>query len=323
MAKRLRPDNRTGVWPATPTPFTEKMTVDGDSVRKMIQHHLRLGVRGLFLAGTCGEGPWMPERERRRLVEAAAKQGKGKLLLAVQVTGNSAARVLGNIKAAKDYGTDIAVIAPPLFMLNATPRTLLRLHAEAIQKSPLPVGIYDRGKHSPVFVPDSVIAKVYQEPNVVMVKDSSSDPGRRKLALAARRERPNLRLLNGDEFRCVEYLKAGYDGLPIGGGIFSGHLVSKIIGAVSSKDLRTAEALQQRMIQMLYAVYGGKQIECWLSGLKRLLVEMGIFKTWKNYLGYPLTRACVRDIHRILESETDVLFPEVTIHGSSSLKVVL
>ena len=34
--------------------------------------------------------------------------------------------------------------------------------------------------------------------------------------MAAKKEKPALRLFNGDEFRCLEYLEAGYDGFMAG-----------------------------------------------------------------------------------------------------------
>jgi 4-hydroxy-tetrahydrodipicolinate synthase len=309
MGKQISKDALSGVWSATPTPLTEKMTVDTQSVKRMVDHHLRLGVRGLFLAGTCGEGAWMPERQKRLLVETVAKYAKGRMLLSVQVTDNSAARILDNMRTAREDGADIAVIAPPLFLLNAAPRTLLNLYRQAIRESPLPVGIYDRGTFGSVVIPDDVLAQIYAEPRVIIVKDSSTNPVRRDIALAVRRKRPDLRLFDGDEFQCVDYLKAGYDGLLVGGGIFIGHLAGMIIKAVADVDLPRAENLQQRMNRIMYAVYGGKKITCWLSGLKRLMVEMGVFRTWNNYLDYPLTASCLRDIRKVLVKDRDVLLP--------------
>jgi dihydrodipicolinate synthase/N-acetylneuraminate lyase len=116
-------------------------------------------------------------------------------------------------------------------------------------------------------------------------------------------------LFDGDEFHCVDYLKAGYDGLLVGGGIFIGHLAGMIIKAVEDGDLPGAEKLQQRMNRIMYAVYGGKKITCWLSGLKRLMVEMRVFHTWNNYLDYPLTASCLRDIRKVLVKDRDVLLP--------------
>lgn len=105
----------SGVWSATPTPFTNRMQIDVTAVQQMVAHHTRLGVKGLFLADTCGEGSWMTDVQRRRLVQTVTRCAKGKLHLAVQVTDNSAARILDNMQAAKEDGAEIVIIAPPCF----------------------------------------------------------------------------------------------------------------------------------------------------------------------------------------------------------------
>jgi 4-hydroxy-tetrahydrodipicolinate synthase len=307
--KTIPPEKFEGVWSAAPTPFDDKMRIDVASVKRLVEHHLRLGVKGVFLAGTCGEGAWMPERDRRTLVQATVAAAKGRLVISVQVTDNSAARILDNMALAQEDGADMAVIAPPYFLMNATPANVQNLYVEAIRKSPLPVGIYDRGTHSSVSVPDTVLKALYAEPNVVSIKDSSSDPVRRDIALAARRKRPELRLLTGNEFMCVEYLEAGYDGLMLGGAAFQGHLAGLIMQAVAEGNLPLARRLEERMIRIMYAVYGGKKIKCWLSGEKKILVDLGVFKTWKSYLNYPLTDSCCRAIEGVLAKDADVLLP--------------
>jgi 4-hydroxy-tetrahydrodipicolinate synthase len=298
-----------GVWSATPTPFTSDLQIDTEAVKRLVDHHRRLGVNGLFLAGTCGEGAWMTDRQKRTLVETVVKHAKGKILLAVQVTDNSAARILDNIRSAKEEGADLAVIAPPFFLMNATPENVLALYTQAIRGSSLPVGVYDRGKYSSVSVVDVILPKIYAEENVVLIKDSSTDAGRRDIALAARRKRPGLRLLTGYEFEVISYLQAGYDGLLLGGGIFNGYLARLIMDAVAAGKLLLAESLQRRLVRMNQDAYGGKKLACWLSGLKRLMVEMGVFRSWKSYLNYPLTPSCINAIQRMIKKDADVLFP--------------
>ncbi len=289
--------NRTdlaGVWSATPTPFTDSMAIDTDSVKRMIDHHLRLGVKGLFLAG---------------LVRSVSDCAAGRLAIAVQVTDNSTARILDNVAQAQEDGADIAVIAPPYFLLNATPENVTKLYVDAISDSALPVGVYDRGTHGAVVVPNECLSEIYGQDNVLLVKDSSTDPERRDIALAVREKRPELLLLDGDEFHCVEYIVAGYDGLLLGGGIFNAYIARQIIAAVHAGNVDEANALQERMNRMMYDVYGGETISCWLAGLKKLLVDMGIFSTWGHFLGYPVTDECQAAITRVIEQDADVLFP--------------
>ena len=297
------------VWSATPTPFTERMKIDKVAARKLVKHHLRLGVDGLFLAGTCGEGAWMRDEDRRELVRTVAEAARGRLVVAVQVTDNSAARILDNMRRAKEDGADLAVIAPPYFFLNSTPDNVAQLYLDAIRQSPLPVGIYDRGEHGAVPVPNVVLKQVYSEPKVALIKDSSMDPERMKIALRERERRTDLRLLNGYEFGCVDYLAAGYDGLLLGGGIFNARLARMIVEAVQRGDLDEAEDLQERMNRLMWDVYGGKEIKCWLAGLKHLLVCMGVFRTARHYLGYRLSAACQRSIERALQREREILLP--------------
>jgi 4-hydroxy-tetrahydrodipicolinate synthase len=309
MMRTIKSEMLNGVWSATPTPFTDQMDIDTASVERMIEHQVRLGIKGLFLAGTCGEGPWMTDGQKSKLIQNVARFNQRRLLLTAQVTDNSAARILDNIKRVQDDGADVAVIAPPYFLDRKTPEIIFDLYHTAISKSPLPIGIYDRGKFGNVFVPDAVMKKLYMEKNVILVKDSSADMKRMKVALAAKKKRPSLRLFTGWEFNTVPYIKNGYDGMLLGGGIFNGYLAGEIFEAARSGDFKKADDFQAKMNRMMYQVFGGKNITCWLSGQKKLLVEMGIFKTWKSYLNYPLTNGCIKAIKKVLVKDADVLFP--------------
>ena len=311
--KELQP-RYSGVWSAAPTPFDRNLTVDVQSVKRMVDHHHRLGVKGLFLCGTNGEGPWLPEREIRTLVRTVVKANRGRMTIAVQVTDNSAARIVDNIGRAADDGADLAVIAPPYFGMSysspgETARHLENLYLEAVGRSPLPVGIYDRGNYSAVVIPERVLERVYREPNVKIVKDSSVIASHLVLATRARQKRPELALFCGYEFDCVKYLRAGYDGLLLGGGVFNGWLANLIVRAMAEGDEKTAQAFQDRMNRLMYTVYGGKKIKAWLSGEKYLLIKLGVFRTYRNFPDYPLTEREKAAIDNLAEKEKALLLP--------------
>jgi dihydrodipicolinate synthase/N-acetylneuraminate lyase len=284
------------VWSATPTPLTLAQRIDVPAVHRLVEHHVKLGVSGLMLAGTCGEGPWLSDRDRETVIRTAAGAAAGRLRVAAQVTDNSAARVLANIEQVAAWGVEIAVVAQPYFLLNGTADRQLAFYREIARRSVLPVGFYDRGKASPYVMPEAHLTELLAEPTIAMVKDSSQLPAHRDVFLAARKQRPALVLLDGDEFDCVTYLQAGYDGLLLGGGIFNATLARRIIRAVRAGDASQAAQWQARMNDLMLRVYGGPKIECWMTGLKELLVQMGIFSTHANLLEYPLTDVCRRQI---------------------------
>ena len=285
-----------GVWSATPTPLTHQYRLDTPSVVKLVEHHIRMGVTGLMLAGTCGEGPWLTEADLEGLIRTAAGAARGRLRIAVQVTDNSAVRTLANIEQAAAWGAEIAVVAQPYFFLNGTPDRLLAFYREIARRSALPMGFYDRGASSAYMMPEAQLTEFLTEPNLAMVKDSSRMAAHREIFLAARKLRPEMVLLDGDEFDCVSYLRAGYDGMLLGGGIFNAKIALRIIAAVRAGNAAEAERQQARMNDLMLRVYGGPKIECWMTGLKELLVQMGIFSTHTNLLEYPLTDLCRRQI---------------------------
>ena len=301
-----------GVWSATPTPFTSSYDLDVESIPRMVEHHLRLGVSGVMLAGTCGEGAWMRERDRELLTKSVVEASRGRLRVAVQVTDNSVGRMLDNAALAAQWGAELAVVAAPYFLFNATPARLTALYRDTLRQSPLPIGFYDRGANSPFSVPLAGIAEIMAEPNVAMVKDSSVNAERRSRYLEAKARRAGLTLLSGDEFDCITPLREGYDGLLLGGGIFNGAIALKIIAAVREGNYGQAAILQARMNDLMHRVYGGPKIECWLTGLKELLVQMGVFSTNANLLEYPLTETCREQIRAAVTGEDGLGFaPEL------------
>ena len=299
----MKPGSSVPIWSAVPTPLTPGLRVDEASVTRMIDAAVAEGASGLFVAGTCGEGPWLPEGERRRLMRTAVRAAAGRLKIAAQVSDNSVPRILDNAAMAAEAGVDVAMVAPPATMLNATPDRITGLFVEAATRCPLPVGIYDLGRLRPIMIPEERLKEVYSLPQVTLVKDSSGAPERRAIALAVRRERPELQLFNGDEFRCLEYLTAGYDGFMFGGAVAVMPHLRRIAELFVAGDFAAAAIADDEMKEKLFGIYGGRSISCWLTGLKHYMVRRGLFATSASFLGYPLTEECRACIERCVVAE--------------------
>jgi hypothetical protein len=46
LMRKVNQENVAGVWSAMPTPFTEKLELDTESVSRLVEHHVRLGIKG-------------------------------------------------------------------------------------------------------------------------------------------------------------------------------------------------------------------------------------------------------------------------------------
>ena len=298
-----------GAWSAMATPLTADGRVDEDALAKLIEHQLKLGIKGLFLAGTAGEGPFLADRERMRLAEITVRCVAGRMPIAMQITDNSAERMIENLERYQGTGIDIAVIAPPFFQLNAEQGDFLYdLYKRVIDASRLPVGIYNRGKYSSVYVSPELLGRLLDDPKVILCKDSASMPEFTEAILAAKKRRGGkLAVLCGNEFDCVTYLKAGYDGLLFGGGCFNGAYAAEMHRLARLGKFDEAQKLQDHLVEVMYKVFGGKSISCWMAGQKELMVRLGVFNTPKTYLNYQLTEECSRMIDEVVRDEKEWL----------------
>ncbi|MCF6175740.1 MAG: dihydrodipicolinate synthase family protein [Victivallaceae bacterium] len=299
-----------GVWSAAPTPLTNDGQVDKEAIKRLTEHHLRLGVKGVFLCGTSGEGPWMTNTMRLDTAEATVKAVAGRLKVTVQVTDNSAVRILDNIYGLVDLGVDAVIMAPPFFQQNIDQAYLKAMFIEVLDNSPLPVGFYHRGAHSSVEVTAETVMALMEHPNLIMVKDSSDDRATMKQFVqhATTLNNPPI-LLNGGEFDCVPYLKAGYDGLLFGGACFNGYLSNKIIDAAKKEDFAGAQQLQDKMSAMMLEIFGGDEFPYWLAAQKQLLVELGIFSTSNTIINYQVPAAHIPVLRKIIANYKAYLLP--------------
>lgn len=296
------------IWSATPTPFLPDGTLDRDSIERLVEHHIAMGVAGLFLAGTCGEGPFMPNPQRAELTRLVKRLAGSRLQLAVQVSDTSAARVIENIRSAEEAGADAVVIAPPWLPRFCNRDFARRYFAEAIEAATTPVGLYVLNQPPETGLDQQLWSEFAAHPKVRLLKDSSASEANEQAFGAIRRQRQDLLLLTGYEFNVIRAIDAGYDGGLLGTGILVTGFIRRALDALHAGDRTAAEAWQTRANDFMYDLFG-KDIGIWLGGLKYALVRMGIFATTQLHLSYPLSDAERARIDAALAREANYLHP--------------
>ncbi len=298
--------SKTLVWSATPTPFLADGALDLGSIDRVVEQHVRLGVTGLFVAGSCGEGPLMPNKQRAQLVKKMRRAAQGRLKLAVQVSDTSAARVIENMREAEQAGADELIIAPPWLTRFANADFTRRYFLEPLEKAPLPVGIYvlKQPADSPLGL--EMWRELAAHPKVRLLKDSSASDEYMAAFAAIKAKRPELVVLTGFEFSVLSAVEAGYDGCLLGSGIFIGGMLRRAMDALAQGDRATAESWQKRSNEFLYDLFR-RDVSGWLSGLKYALKRHGLFTTEFMHVSYPLNDEDRRRIEAALEREREFI----------------
>lgn len=297
------------IWSATPTPFLDGGALDEGAVERLVEHHVAMGVTGLFVAGSCGEGPLMPGGQRADLVRTIKRLAGNRLQIAAQVSDTSAARVGENIRQAQEAGADFVVIAPPWMPRFCNRDFVRRYFSEAIGAAEKPVGLYILAQPPETGLDLGVWREFAAHPSVRLIKDSSCLPAYRDAFAEVRRQRDGILLLTGYEFGVVEAVAAGYDGGLLGSGILVAGFIRRALRALAHGDRATADMWQKRANDFMYDIFG-KDLSLWLGGLKCALVRQGLFSTEWMHLCYHLKQGDRDRIDAALAREAEILRPE-------------
>lgn len=307
MTQPITDPMRGTIWSATPTPFLEGGELDDEGLDRLVAQHARLGVSGLFLAGTCGEGPFMPDGQRAELVRKLHQSAGAMFHLSVQVSDTSPARVWENIQAAVDAGADSVVIAAPWLARFVNREFARRYFLESFERAtPVPLGLYVIPQPPETGIDLEFWREMVAHPKVAFVKDSSGSAEFRRAFLEAKRARPDLVLRTGCEFDVLSAVREGYGGCLLGTAIFNAGLIARALAALAAGDAAGAQAWQERSNRLLYDLFR-PDIGAWMSGLKYALRAAGIFSTEFAHLVYPLTEDDRRRIDAALTRERSLI----------------
>ena len=163
-----------GVYPAMATPLTPEEKVDKASVRKVVRYLLEGGVYGLVLLGSTGEFPAMDEGMRRDLIDTALDEIKGKVPVLIGCGEPGTQRTIVQVRDAARTGADGVLIAIPYYF-PLDQAAVIRHYQKVAEASSLPVCMYNFPQMTKITMAPETVAKLAAHPNIIGLKDSSSD----------------------------------------------------------------------------------------------------------------------------------------------------
>jgi 4-hydroxy-2-oxoglutarate aldolase len=167
-----------------PTPFK-----DGEVHRAAILGNVRrwmtAGLGGVVALGTNGEAALLDDDECDVVVETARQEvPEGRVLLAGAGRESTRATIAAARRAAA-AGADAVLVRTPSFYRAHVPLPALMTHYTAVaDASPVPVLLYNYAAFTGVNMPPDTIARLAAHPNIVGLKETSTD-GAQFVELAA------------------------------------------------------------------------------------------------------------------------------------------
>jgi len=259
---------------ATPTPLTPDGALDITSAKRLCQRWLNLGLDGVFLLGTMGEGLLLAEEVRATFLELALAEAGSRLTIFAGAADLSRARMRDRaLRYARMGAHCIVLCLPP----NVAPKTAIADVKAVADACPVPCAYYEIPLNTGTALLLDEIRDILAHGNILVFKDSS---GHDLIAqgLTAESLRPKgCSLLDGNEYRTAFSAMLGYDGVLHGGGVLTGRWVRTIWEKTRQGLSAEAMAMDREKALFLGRVYGRfTRPPCPIVGQKYALKLLGV-----------------------------------------------
>src|SRR6185295_1315026 len=221
------------------TPFDEKVRVDEQMMRQLVDFHIKAGVQGLFVLGSTGQGPAMTIEERKQTAAIALDQAKSRVPVIIHVGTADAGSAVELAEHAAAHNADAVAIVPPYYYSDHTEYEIVA-HYKAV---PLPIYIYENPKYSGISIPPGFAVRMKEQ--VPALKGIKVAYGQGAL-LEYVRLLPDVSVFTGnaDLFGLVPFGVAGMINPPTS---FVPELCVELFNALDRKDYPAAVDAQKRV----------------------------------------------------------------------------
>jgi dihydrodipicolinate synthase/N-acetylneuraminate lyase len=225
------------------TPFDEKVRIDEQMMRRLVDFHIGAGVQGLFVLGSTGQGPAMTIEERKQAAAIALGQAKSRVPVVIHVGTADAGSTVELAEHAAAHKADAVAIVPPYYYSDHTEYEIIA-HYRAVAKGvPLPIFIYENPKYSGISVTPGLAVRMKEQ--VPALKGIKVAYGQGAL-LEYVRLLPDVSVFTGnaDLFGLVPFGLAGMINPPTS---FVPELCVELFKALDGKDYERAVEAQKRV----------------------------------------------------------------------------
>ncbi len=152
MPRLLTKNDVVGIFPPVATPFTADEELDLAALKREVEYNVSLGVTGVCVGGSTGEGHALEAHEIGQLVEAAQDAAAGRIPVMAGVISTTTREAVRKAKAARDAGAQAVMVTPPIYQI-CSDDGVFDFYATIHKESGLPTMVYNVLTNAPVTVP--------------------------------------------------------------------------------------------------------------------------------------------------------------------------
>ena len=237
----------TGACTALVTPFLDGK-VNYPMMEQLLRRQIEAGITAVVVAGTTGESPTLSDDEKIELFRRCkAYVGDACKIIAGSGTNSTEHAVALSI-AAEEAGVDALLVVSPYYN-KSTPDGLFAHYLSIAHAVRLPIILYNVPSRTGVDIPVSVYQRLSRVPNIVGVKEASSDIT--KIAHIRLACGEDFTIWSGNDDQIVPVISLGGSGvISVLSNIFPEETNALCLAALAG-DYETAAKLQLKFLSLI------------------------------------------------------------------------
>lgn len=237
----------SGVCTALVTPFLDGK-VNYPMMKMLLKRQMDAGVKAVVICGTTGESPTLTDQEKIELFRQCKDYAGDDCLIIAGTGSNSTAHAIDLSRKAEEVGADAVLVVSPYYN-KATPDGLLAHYLSIAHSISVPIILYNVPSRTGVDIPVSVYKRLSRVPNIIGVKEASTDITKITKILATCG--PDFAVWTGNDDQTVPVMSLGGKGVI---SVVSNVCPSEMIAmttAAENEDYLSASHMQQSLQSLI------------------------------------------------------------------------
>ncbi len=174
MGISAMPLTLSGIIPPLVTPFGPDESVDTDALRAEVRLHLDIGVQGLCITGSTGDGQMLSIDDSVAAARVTVDETRGQAPVIAGIIRDSTKEVIAYGKALRAAGVDAIQVTPVHYLFRPDEETTIAYYRDIAEATGLPVLIYNVIPFA--LIPATTVCRTLNEvPGVIGVKQSGGN----------------------------------------------------------------------------------------------------------------------------------------------------
>lgn len=199
----------SGACTALVTPFLNGK-VNYPMAEQLLRRQIEAGISAVVVAGTTGESPTLSDDEKIELFRRCKAYAGDSCKIIAGTGTNSTEHAVRLSVAAEEAGADALLVVTPYYN-KATPDGLFAHYLTIAHSVSIPIILYNVPTRTGVDIPVSVYERLSRVPNIVGVKEASSDIT--KIARIRLACGPDFTIWSGNDDQIVPVIASGGSGV--------------------------------------------------------------------------------------------------------------